>query len=92
MFAVDRAETGPEVWGEIFRDLFDLSVEADLVPVDVDYRVIENVGLVWGLIQFVIESEKGVSSNQQTRLTAVFKKDGENWRIVSWHDSAPPGR
>lgn len=90
LFPVDRLEAGDSIWKEIFQDLFDPSIEADVVLVDVDYRVIGEMGLVWGMIQTIIESDNRESRNQNTRLTATFKKTGNSWQIVSWHGSAPP--
>jgi ketosteroid isomerase-like protein len=91
-FPIDRAEAGRKVWAGIFRDFFGNTESTVYTPVDVDFRVLGNVGLVWGFSQIFVEPKEGTPRAQSSRLTVTFKRENGKWLIVSWHDSAPPGQ
>ncbi len=91
-FPVDRNSSTHQVWNEIFEDAFATTQEAVYTPMDVSYKVIGDTGLVWGLTQVVIQPKAGPHRVENIRMTAVFKKLDEGWKILSWHDSDPPER
>ena len=59
---------------------------------DVTYRVMGNVGLVWGLTELAFTVEGQPRQRQDVRLSATLSKSPAGWKIVSWHDSAFPKR
>lgn len=91
-FPIDKVDAGREVWNEIFEDFFVLTHSATLTPVDVDVRITGDTGMVWGLVQSVVEPKSGGRITQLTRLTVTFVKREGNWKILNWHGSLPPQR
>lgn len=91
-FPVDKVDAGREVWNEIFEDFFVMTHSATLTPVDLDYRVVGATGMIWGLVQSVVEPKSGGRITQMTRLTVTFVKQDGNWKILNWHGSLPPPR
>jgi uncharacterized protein (TIGR02246 family) len=86
-FPVDCVEAGKEVWREIFEDFFSANNRTDVVPVDVEYRVIGDTGLVWGHTQTIVEPKDAPRIVEYSRLTAVFVKTDAGWLVVNWHGS-----
>ncbi len=89
LFPVDRSDAGDEVWAQIFKDFF-TTAKISLTPVDVDFRVIGDTGLVWGLTQTIVERAPGNTEVQSLRVSATFVEVDGNWKLVSWHSSLPP--
>jgi len=90
LFAVDRKDAGQEIWDEIFADFFSKTTKVSYTAVDVEYRVVGDVGMAWGLTQSIFEAPDRPRVSQNSRLTAVFVKSDGNWKIISWHESAYP--
>ena len=91
-FAVDRSETGDEMWSEIFKDFFATTAKARYEPVDVHFRVIGNTGVVWGQTRLWVEGKDGQTRAQENRLAATFVKLDGRWLILMWNDSDRPPR
>jgi ketosteroid isomerase-like protein len=91
LFPVDRSDAGDEVWAQIFKDFFS-TTEITLTPVDVDFRVVGDTGLVWGLTQTMVKLTGGNSEVRSLRVSATFVKTGNHWKLMNWHSSLPPER
>ncbi len=92
VFPVDRADAGEEIWSQIFDDFFVATLRIRLTPVDVEFRVVENTGIVWGRIQTLTELKNGTRRVVNLRLSATFVKTGGRWLLLSWQSSIPPER
>jgi len=89
LFPLDRSDAGDEVWKQIFKDFFS-SAKVTMTAVDVDFRVVGNTGLVWGMIQTMLKPGNGNSQVQSLRISATFVETGGAWKLVNWHSSTPP--
>lgn len=92
LFPVDLKDIGTEIWTQIFRDIFAGYVDLDYAAVDLNYRVLGEIGLVWGLTELSFQLQGEPRHQQEVRLTATFARTEKGWKIVSWHDSAFPER
>lgn len=92
VFPVDRADAGEEIWSQIFDDFLVSTESIRLIPVDVDFRVVEDTGIVWGTTQNVTELKNGTRRVVNLRLSATFVKTGGRWLLLSWQSAIPPER
>ncbi len=92
VFPVDRADAGEEIWSQIFNDFFVATQRIHLTPIDIDFRVVENTGIIWGRIQTLTELKDGTRRVVNLRLTATFVKTGGRWLLLSWQSAVPPQR
>lgn len=91
LFPIDRREIDDHQWRRMFDDMFARIISAGYTKKNVKYRVIGKTGLVWGDTRMAVDSRSGEeSSDQDSRLTVVFVKEGDRWLIVQWHDSLMP--
>ena len=86
----DLREIGQEEWSRIFSGLFVEARELHYTAYSMEYRVLGDVGLVWGLTGLTLQLDDQPSEEQDVRLTATFLRSSDGWRIVSWHDSSFP--
>ncbi len=63
-----------------------------MTPVDVEFRVVENTGIVWGTVQTLTELKDGTRRVVTLRLTATFVKTADRWLLLSWQSAVPPER
>ena len=85
VFPVDRAKVEKEMWSELFGDLLSATKSASYTAVDVEFRVIGNTGIAWGLTQFFIEPKSGSSRSQNSPPYRHIPQDGrplENRRLA----------
>ncbi len=92
VFPVDRADAGEGIWSQIFDDFFVATERIRLTPIDVDFRVVENTGIVWGRVQTLTELKDGTREVVNLRLTATFVKISGRWLLLSWQSAIPPER
>jgi len=92
VFPVDRADAGEEIWEQIFDDFFVATQKIRLTPVDVDFRVVGDTGIVWGRAQTLTEPKGGTREVVSLRLTATFVKTSDRWPLLSWQSAVPPER
>ena len=92
VFPVDRADAGEEIWSQIFDDFLVSTESIRLIPVDVDFRVVGDTGIVWGTAQNVTELKNGTRRVVNLRLSATFVKTGGRWLLLSWQSAIPPER
>ncbi len=92
LFPVDLKEIGMEAWSKLFGDIFAGYVDLDYTAVDLNYRILGEIGLVWGLTELTFQLKGEAPYQQGARLTATFARTKGGWKIVSWHDSAFPER
>jgi len=92
VFPVDRADAGEEIWSQIFGDFLVSTQSIRLTPVDVDFRVVGDTGIVWGTAQNVTELKNGTRKIVNLRLSATFVKTGGRWLLLSWQSAIPPQR
>jgi ketosteroid isomerase-like protein len=89
-FPLDFEEMGKAAFDDLVKSFLSEVVDADLRPMDVSYRVVNGVGIVWGLARFHVEPKEGVGSSFQSRMSIIFAEDEGTWKIVHWHTSAIP--
>jgi len=89
LFPVDRADAGDEVWLQVFEDFF-TNAKITLTPVDINFRVVGETGIVWGFTQTMVEPVQGSRRVQGLRMSATFVALDGVWKLVSWHSSIPP--
>ena len=87
---IDRAKLEDRVWADLFEDFFAKIISVGYTQQAVEWRVIGDTGLVWGLTRFAVDPRYEASFEQDTRLTAVFTKVAGEWLIVHWNDSPLP--
>ena len=93
LFPLDFEQVGTQGFNDILERFFFEVTAAEVRPMDVSYRVVNDVGLVWGLSQFNVDPKSGGGSNLQSRISVVFTKVNGAWKILHWHASAiPSGR
>jgi ketosteroid isomerase-like protein len=90
-FAIDRKEAGPQVWTQIFEEFFDSPQKATFTPIDTSTRIFGDEGIVWGFTQLLLQNPDGQSTRETSRTTVIFKKTAGDWKVICWHNSAPPG-
>ncbi len=87
---IDRSKLDDRVWADLFEDFFARIISAGYTQQAVEWRVIGDTGLVWGLTRFAVDPRYQASFEQDTRLTAVFVKVDGEWLILHWNDSPLP--
>ena len=86
----DRAKLDDRVWADLFEDFFARIISAGYTQQAVEWRVIGDTGLVWGLTRFAVDPRYQASFEQDTRLTAVFVKVDGEWLILLWNNAPLP--
>jgi hypothetical protein len=61
-----------------------------LVPVNLQYRVIGDTGIVWGYHVDVVRKKEGPGSATLNQITAVYARVGGKWLRVCTHISPVP--
>ncbi len=92
VFPVDRSDAGEEIWEQIFDDFFVAALRIRLTPVDVDFRVVGDTGIVWGRAQTLTELKDGTREVVNLRVSATFVKTNDRWLLLSWQSALPPDR
>ncbi len=87
---IDRFKLDDRVWADLFDDFFARIISAGYTQQAVQWRVIGDTGIVWGLTRFAVDQRYQASFEQDTRLTAVFVKVDGEWLILHWNDSPLP--
>ncbi len=87
---IDRAKLEDRVWADLFEDFFARIISVGYTQQAVEWRVIGDTGLVWGLTRFAVDPRYQAGFEQDTRLTAVFVKVDGDWLIMHWNDSPLP--
>lgn len=90
MFPVDLTEMDPADWAQIWKDFFAATREITFTPVDLEYRVLDNIGMVWGLGQLLVDPLQGPSFSRNVRLTVTLSQGKGAWKIINWHSSPAP--
>ncbi len=86
----DRAKLDDRVWADLFEDFFARIISAGYTQQAVEWRVIGDTGLVWGLTRLAVDPRYQASFEQDTRLTAVFVKVDGEWLILLWNNAPLP--
>lgn len=87
---IDRSKLEDRVWANQFEDFFARIISAGYTQQAVEWRVIGDTGLVWGLTRFAVDPRYQASFEQDTRLTAVFVKVDGEWLILLWNNAPLP--
>ena len=90
LFALDRAASEYDKWASDVDRFFAKTISAEMIPIDVSYRVLGDMGIVWGRARFAVDPVGGGGSDFDSRLTVTLLKTGDKWQIVTWHASAAP--
>ncbi len=86
----DRAKLDDRVWADLFEDFFARIISAGYTQQAVEWRVVGDTGLVWGLTRLAVDPRFQASFEQDTRLTAVFVKVDGEWLILLWNNAPLP--
>ena len=86
----DRAKLDDRVWANLFEDFFARIISVGYTQQAVEWRVVGDTGLVWGLTRLAVDPRYQASFEQDTRLTAVFVKVDGEWLILLWNNAPPP--
>ncbi len=86
----DRAKLDDRVWANLFEDFFARIISAGYTQQAVEWRVVGDTGLVWGLTRLAVDPRFQASFEQDTRLTAVFVKVDGEWLILLWNNAPLP--
>jgi hypothetical protein len=62
----DRAKLDDRVWADLFEDFFARIISAGYTQQAVEFRVIGDTGLVWGLTRFAVDPRFEASFEQDT--------------------------
>ena len=87
VYPIDRSKLDDRNWADLFEDFFATIISAGYTRQAVEWRVIGDTGIVWGLTRFAVDARYQASFEQDTRLTAVFVKVDGEWLILHWNDS-----
>lgn len=90
LFALDRGASDYDEWARDVDQFFARTISAEMFPVDVSYRVLGDMGVIWGRARFAVDPVGGGGSDFDSRLTVTLLKTDGKWQIVTWHASAPP--
>ncbi len=90
VYPIDRSKLDDRIWADLFEDFFATLISAGYTRQAVEWRVIGDTGIVWGLTRFAVDARYQASFEQDTRLTAVFVKVDGEWLILHWNDSPLP--
>jgi len=90
VYPIDRSKLDDRIWANLFEDFFATIISAGYTRQAVEWRVIGDTGIVWGLTRFAVDARYQASFEQDTRLTAVFVKVDGEWLILHWNDSPLP--
>ncbi len=90
VYPIDRSKLDDRSWADLFEDFFATIISAGYTRQAVEWRVIGDTGIVWGLTRFAVDARYQASFEQDTRLTAVFVKVDGEWLILHWNDSPLP--
>jgi len=86
----DRAKLDDRVWANLFEDFFARIISVGYTQQAVEWRVVGDTGLVWGLTRLAVDPRFQASFEQDTRLTAVFVKVDGEWLILLWNNAPLP--
>jgi len=87
---IDRSKMDHGVWRSSFEDFFSRTRGIGYDRESVEFRVIGDTGLAWGLTRLSVDLRTEAGFQQNSRLTAVFAKVGGEWKITHWNDSPLP--
>ncbi len=87
---IDRVELGERGWKEMFESFFSQILSVGYTQKAIQFRVIGDTGIVWGLTRLAVDQKYVGGWDQATRLTAVFVKVNEDWKIAHWNDAPRP--
>ena len=86
----DRAKLDDRVWANLFEDFFARIISVGYTQQAVEWRVVGDTGLVWGLTRLAVDPRYQASFEQDTRLTAVFVNVDGEWLILLWNNAPLP--
>ncbi|UCF39218.1 MAG: nuclear transport factor 2 family protein [Acidobacteriota bacterium] len=90
LFPIDRSRADRDDWADAVQLLFDRVINVEFVPKQIDYRVIDNTGMIWGFSKMKIDSRDELASDLDSRFSVTLTFREDRWMIVAWHTSAPP--
>lgn len=93
IYPIDRTKLDDREWTNLFEQFFDRIISAGYTKTAVEFRVVGDTGIVWGLTRFAVDQRYEAGFDQDTRLTAIFTRVDGDWKILHWNDSPlPEGR
>ena len=89
-YPIDRAQLDDREWAKLFEDAFGKIISIGFPQRAVQFRVIGDTGIVWGMTRLAIDTRAGDGRTQEARLTAVFSRHAGTWKIIHWNNSPLP--
>ncbi len=89
-YAIDRAQLDDREWSKLFEDTFGKVISIGFPQRAVQFRVVGDTGMVWGMTRLAIDTRAGDGFDEETRLTAVFSRQAGAWKIIHWNNSPLP--
>lgn len=62
----------------------------NIVPVNLQYKVVGNTGIMWGYLSSTSKPKDGPSEAAHCRITTTFVKSSGQWRVLVIHMSKLP--
>ena len=90
IFPLDRESVGERAWREAFQDFFARVTSVAFTKADVNFRIIEDTGLVWGESRLAIDMKGGGGSDYDRRITVVCVRHQGQWKIALWNEAPIP--
>jgi hypothetical protein len=72
------------------QSFFDTLESLTRTPINLQYRVVGNTGIVWGYETLTYKPKDGPMKTIQSRVTATYTKSGGKWLLLTRHESAIP--
>ena len=72
------------------QDWFSTLESLNIVPVNLQYKVFGNTGIMWGYQSSTTKPKDGPSTSSHYRITTTFIKSGGQWRVLTIHMSKLP--
>ena len=88
--AIDRAQLDDRQWAKLFEEIFGKVISIGFPQRAVQFRIVGDTGMVWGLTRLAIDTRAGDGFTEDTRLTAVFSRHQGAWKIIHWNNSPLP--
>jgi len=81
---------GPAVQRRVFQGLFDNAERITAIPINPQFRVVNNIGMVWGHFTMMIKPKDGPLQTSFLRSTFIWTKVEGKWVELAVHHSKIP--
>lgn len=75
---------------QAYQTLFETTESFTVTPVNPQYRVIDNTGLIWGTYTIERKPKDGPQTSASVRFSRTYVKTNGQWLLVAYHLSPIP--